>query len=80
MEGLSRQLAVEKEEAKPEFLKKRPKYYYYYRWMKERITEHCQELPAPVMDKLLTMDAGELDLLLQHETAIKSKVPSLQST
>ncbi|KAK9867300.1 hypothetical protein WJX84_009272 [Apatococcus fuscideae] len=78
VEGLSRQLAVEKEEAKPEFLKKRPKYYYYYRWMKERITEHCQELPAPVMDKLLTMDAGELDLLLQHETAIKSKAQHLE--
>lgn len=42
--------------------------------MTERIEEHCAQLPGPVMDKLLTMDAGELDLLLQHESAIKSKV------
>ena len=72
--GLQDKLAAEAEEAKPEFLKQRPKYYYYYRWMTERIQEHCAELPAPVLDKLLTMDAGELDLLLQHESAIKSKV------
>ncbi len=72
--GLQATLAAEEEEAKPEFLKQRPKYYYYYRWMTERIEEHCAQLPGPVMDKLLTMDAGELDLLLQHESAIKSKV------
>ena len=72
--GLKAKLAAEAEEAKPEFLKQRPKYYYYYRWMRERIEEHCAELPGPVMDKLLAMDAGELDLLLQHESAIKSKV------
>ena len=27
----------------------------------------------PVMDKLLTMDSNELDLLLQHEQAIKGQ-------
>ena len=72
--ALKHKLAAEAEEAKPEFLKQRPKYYYYYRWMKERITKHCAQLPGPVMDKLLVMDAGELDLLLQHESAIKAKV------
>ena len=72
--ALKHRLAAEAEQAKPEFLKQRPKYYYYYRWMKERITEHCAQLPASVMDKLLTIDAGELDLLLQHESAIKAKV------
>ncbi|KAK9822055.1 hypothetical protein WJX74_003920 [Apatococcus lobatus] len=76
--ALKHKLAAEAEEAKPEFLKQRPKYYYYYRWMTERITEHCTQLPAPVMDKLLTMDAGELDLLLQHESAIKAKAQHLE--
>ena len=41
--------------------------------MRERIREHYPELPAPVMDKLLALDAGELDLLLQYPTAIRGQ-------
>ena len=37
----------------------RPKYYYFYEWMRERIGEHYPKLPEPVMDKLLAMDAGK---------------------
>jgi hypothetical protein len=35
--GLEAYLASKKEDAKPEFLKQRPKYYYYYEWTKKRI-------------------------------------------
>ena len=35
--GLEAHLAGEREAAKPEFLRQRPKYYYYNEWMKKRI-------------------------------------------
>ena len=60
---------------KPEFMRKRPKYYYYYEWMKARLNERFPEgLPPPVMDKLLASDADELDLLLQYPQAIQGQV------
>ena len=71
--GLQEWLDNEHEQSKPEYLRKRPKYYYYYEWMRRRIEEHCPALPEPVVDKLLTMDSNELDLLLQHEKAIKGQ-------
>ena len=43
----------------PEYVRPRPKYYYFYEWMRERIGEHYPSLPEPVMDKLLATDAGE---------------------
>ena len=58
--GLKQWLADEAEQKKPEFLKQRPKYFYYYEWMKERICETYPALPEQVMDKLLTMPAGDL--------------------
>ena len=58
----------------PEYVRPRPKYYYFYEWMRERIEEHYPNLPEPVMDKLLATDAGELDLLLQYPRAIKGQV------
>ncbi len=67
-------LADEVEQKKPEFLKQRPKYFYYYEWMKERICETHPALPELVMDKLLTMPAGDLDLILQHPQATTWKV------
>ena len=73
-EGLRQWLEDEKEKKLPEFMRKRPKYYYYYEWMKKRIHEHYPELPPPVVDKLLTTDADELDLLLQYPQAIKGQV------
>jgi len=67
-------LAHDAEEATPEFLRQRPKYYYYNLWMRERIVEHCGgELPEPVVLKMLDMEAGELDLILNYPTAAKQQ-------
>lgn len=71
--ALQEWLEEEEEQQKPEYLRKRPKYYYYYEWMRSRIDSYCPALPEPVIDKLLTMDSTELDLLLQHESAIKGQ-------
>lgn len=68
--GLEEYLAAEMEASKPEFLKKRPKYYYYYEWMRTRIETIMPGLPEPVMDKLLTMEANELDLLVSYPGAV----------
>ena len=70
-------LAEEEERKKPEYLKQRPKYFHYYEWMKERISANHPALPEPVMDKLLTMPAGDLDLILQHTQATDWKVSKL---
>ena len=72
-------LAEEEERKKPEYLKQRPKYFYYYEWMKERISADHPALPEPVMDKLLTMPAGDLDLILQHKQATNWKVGQLHA-
>lgn len=42
--------------------------------MRERLLEACPALPQPVVDKMLAMDAGELDLILQHPSATQKKV------
>ena len=55
-------------------MRPRSKYYYFYEWMRERITDHFPALPEPIMDKLLAMDAGELDLLLRYPKAIRGQV------
>ena len=34
------------------------------------------QLPAPVVDKLLQLDAGELDLMIQHPLALRGQVRS----
>ena len=70
----SKWLEEEKERNLPEFLRKRPKYYYYYEWMKKRIAEFYPVLPDPVLDKLLDLDADELDMLLQYPEAIRGQV------
>ena len=72
--GLQQWLAEEEERKKPEFLKQRPKYHYYYEWMKQRICATHPALPEPVMDKLLTMPANDLDLILQHKEGTTWKV------
>ncbi|CAL5228172.1 g11253 [Coccomyxa viridis] len=71
--ALDEWLEEEKERNMPEFKKRRPKYYYYFEWMKERISQHCGELPAPVLDKLLNIEAGELDTLLNYPKGIQAK-------
>ena len=55
-------------------MRPRSKYYYFYEWMRERISDHFPHLPEPIMDKLLAMDAGELDLLLRYPKAIRGQV------
>ena len=59
----------------PEYVRPRPKYYYFYEMMREKIEAHYPpgSLPAPVMDKLLSTDADELDLLLQYPEAIRGQ-------
>ena len=52
--GLEAWLAAEAERRVPDYKKAWPKYYYYYEWMRERIAAACGELPAPVLDKMLT--------------------------
>ncbi|GMH40338.1 hypothetical protein BSKO_08242 [Bryopsis sp. KO-2023] len=75
--GLERWLEDNKEMDLPEILRKRPKYFYYYEWMRERIDGHCGALPEPVMDKLLTMEAGDLDTLLKSSEATKAQALEL---
>lgn len=77
-DGLIDVLKAEKDHSLPPFLKPRPKYYYYFQWMKRRISARHPELPDAIMDKLLTLDATELDLLLQYPEAIDSTVETLQ--
>ena len=57
----------------PEYVRPRPKYYYFYEMMREKIEVHYPSLPSPVMDKLLATDADELDLLLQYPEAIRGQ-------
>jgi tetratricopeptide (TPR) repeat protein len=78
VERLNTVLKMEKERDMPPFLKPKPKYYYYYEWMRKRIEARHPQLPSPVMDKLLTMDANELDLLLQYPAAIDGTVRALE--
>jgi hypothetical protein len=59
--------------AAPEYIRPRPKYYHLFEWMRERVEATCPGLPEPVMDKLLAMDADELDLLLQYPRAIRGQ-------
>ena len=66
-------LEAEAEEALPEFRKARPKYYYYYNWMRERVLEHCGQLPGPVVEKIIRIDATELDMLLTYPKGVQQQ-------
>ena len=70
---MERWLAAEAEAALPEFRRARPRYYYYYEWMRGRVAGACGALPEPVLDKLLTLEAGELDTLLTYPKAARAK-------
>ena len=41
--------------------------------MRERVTQSCGELPGPVLEKLIRIDATELDMLLTYPTGIKQQ-------
>ena len=53
----------------PEYVRPRSKYYYFYEWMRERIS--FPALPEPIMDK---SSGRELDLLLRYPKAIRGQV------
>lgn len=76
--GIEQILKVEEERSLPPYMRPRPKYYYYYQWMQRRIEAMHPELEEDVMDKLLTLEANELDLLLQFPTAVEITIKDLQ--
>lgn len=73
-DALESWLEEERQQKLPDFLRERPKYYHYFEWMRERLEEHYPALPEEVMDKMLTMEAGELDLLLCYPKALQGQV------
>eukprot|EP00873_Tetraselmis_striata_P007391 jgi/Tetstr1/427655/TSEL_017780.t1 len=77
VEGLERWLEDEKERRLPEYLRKRPKYYYYYEYMRKRINALHPALPEPVMDKMLSYDAEELDMVLTYPRAATGQIHEL---
>lgn len=72
--ALQELLKREEEEALPEFKRVRPKYHYYYNWMRERVAHSCGQLPPPIMEKLIRIDATELDMLLTYPNGIQQQV------
>ena len=73
-------LDIEKERSLPPFMRPKPKYYYYYEWMRKRIEDRHPGLPEAIMDKLLTLEADELQLLMQYPAAIDDTVQALKET
>ena len=54
-----------------------PQYHYYYEWTRQRISQQCGgpgSLPVPVVQRLLQLDANDLDIMLQHPRAIRAQV------
>ena len=48
--------------------------------MRERIAQHCGALPAPVLSKLLDVEAGELDTWLNYPKGIQAKACILRAS
>ena len=65
--GLCRRIKQERDAKLPEFKRARPKYASYFEWMSQRIEARCPGMEQGAIDKLLCMDSGELDLLLQPQ-------------
>jgi len=68
-EGAEALLARLREEAAsklPPFLRSQTKYSYYFAWMAGRIASRFPELDEASADKLLLMDSGQLDVLLEN--------------
>jgi hypothetical protein len=59
----------QREAALPDFMRPKPKYAAYFAWMSERLAARFPHLDDASRDKLLCMDSGELDLLLQPQNA-----------
>lgn len=60
----------------PILLATRPslQWHYYNKWMASRIAAVYPALPPPVVTKLLSLDAGDLDTLLTHPLALHGQV------
>jgi len=65
--GLCRRIKQERDAKLPEFKRDRPKYAAYFAWMSQRIETRYPGMEQSAIDKLLCMDSGELDLLLQPQ-------------
>ena len=67
--GLCRRMKQERDAMLPEFKRARPKYAAYFAWMSQRIETRYPGMEPGAIDKLLCMDSGELDLLLQPQNS-----------
>ncbi len=61
--GLEAHLAAEAEAAKPEYLRQRPKFYYYYEWCKKRIHAHVSR--PSLLSREWVKRAAQLASMLQ---------------
>ena len=69
VDALLLRLKQEHEALQPDFKRGQPKYAAYFEWMTQRLAARFPELDQASRDKLLCMDSGELDLLLQPANA-----------
>ena len=53
----------------PLYMQPVTKHHFYFQWMSERIAERCPQLDVEQADKLLLMDASQLDMLLNNKDA-----------
>ena len=51
----------------PLYMQPVTKYHFYFQWMSERIAEKFPQLEGEQTDKLLLMDASQLDMLLDNK-------------
>jgi hypothetical protein len=68
-DALLERVQQQRDAALPEFMRPKPKYAAYFAWMTERLAARFPLLDEVSRDKLLCMDSGELDLLLQPQNA-----------
>lgn len=61
--GLEAHLTAEAEAAKPEYLRQRPKFYYYYEWCKKRIHAHVSR--PSLLSREWVKRAAQLASMLQ---------------
>lgn len=67
VQGLCQRIQQERDAQLPEFKRARPKYSAYFAWTSQRIEARYPGMDTADKDKLLCMDSGELDLLLQPQ-------------
>ncbi len=65
VDALLDRIQQEREAKLPDYACPQPKYAAYFAWMASRLDERYPALDDAARDKLLCMDSGDLDLLLQ---------------